>query len=146
MSLPNIPHHFNLARMLDRKPKSSGKGCQKLTKHFPKVLFCFFRQVCQSMGDGFTKEKVFLGKKTLVFLLRANFPVTLQNLNFSSLVSEKCGQFLFSSEEFPHSDTDSMEIHCLIWVMGKWPQIQASLQWNNHSKLYFFQFIFLSLQ
>lgn len=68
------------------------------------------------------KKKAFLGKKNPAFLLRANFPVTLQNLNSYSLVSEKCGQFLFSSEEFPHSDTDSMEIHCLIWVMGKWPQ------------------------
>lgn len=89
------------------------------------------------------KKKVFLGKKTLLFfLLRANFPVTLQNLNSYPLISEICGQFLFSSEEFPHSDTDSMEIYCLIWVMGKWPQIQASLQWNNHSKLYIFSVYF----
>lgn len=79
------------------------------------------------------KKKVFLGKKTLLFLLRANFPVTLQNLNSYSLVSEKCGQFLFSSEEFPHSNTDSMQIYCLIWVMGKWPQIHASLEWNDQS-------------
>lgn len=87
------------------------------------------------MGDGFTKEKSFSWQKNLLFLLRANFPVTLQNLNSYSLVSEKCGQFLFSSEKFPHSNTDSMQIYCLIWVMGKWPQIQASLEWNDQSKI-----------
>lgn len=90
------------------------------------------------MGDGFTTEKkkeFFLAKKPCFFLLRANFPVTLQNLNSYSLVSEKCGQLLVLSEEFPPSDTDSTQIYCFMGVMGNRPQTRLSLRWNNRSRI-----------
>lgn len=99
--------------------------------------------------DLLQKKRVFVGQKALLFLLRANFPVTLQNLNSYSLVSEKCGQLLVLSEEFPHSDTDSTQIYCLMGVMGNRPQTRLSLRWNNQRRMriiFYFAIKWLLLQ
>lgn len=97
------------------------------------------------MGDGFTKEKSFSWQKKSCFFCLEQIFLSLCRIwtptpSFQKNVASFCFQKNF--EEFPHSDTDSVEIHCLIRVMGKWPQIRASLQWNNRNKLYFFSLFF----